>query len=262
MRLNVLRKSRLPVTRSGLNPIHWFAVFFLIAAPAQALIGGKKATGASDVVRLVFTNGWVCTGVFIDENTILTAAHCLTHDHGGPELQLSLVQTSDDQPVDVVQTSLYRHPKFQSQGWPAYDVGILKTSKYSNFAHQFIISAQGLPILGAADIYGCGRVGLSPASRERRVGQLQYLKMGSVLFFIGSRAWSSSVSVAPNDSGGPIVDLNTQEILAVATTTTATLTYFRAHSWAESLPILSTGTAIASPETREFILAHMGSPKN
>ena len=226
----------------------------ILAAPASALIGGRHLTGSPDVVRLVFTNGWVCTGTFIDPYTILTAAHCLSSGDNAEPIQIKAILSVGDQEIGVRQTEIFIHPEFASQSWPAFDVGLLKTSRYANFSHQFNLDLSSTPTIGTAKIFGCGKTDLTSGRRERKSGDNKYLKIGSVVFFLGG-ASGESANIAPNDSGGPITESSTGEIIAVATTTTAI------ESKSLGLPILSTGTSVAAPENRLFIQSHLG-PEN
>ncbi len=62
----------------------------------------------------------------------------------------------------------------------------------------------------------------------------------------------TDVSVAPNDSGGPILDKKTGKIIGVMTTTTVR------QSATYGLPTLSTGTSTIVDHNLSFIQSHMG----
>ena len=50
----------------------------LMNIPASnALINGKPVEKYLDLVRLIFTDGTMCTGAYLNETSILTAAHCM-----------------------------------------------------------------------------------------------------------------------------------------------------------------------------------------
>jgi len=65
--------------------------FILLCVQSQecfTLINGVPLEGANDVVRIRLKNEWVCSRVFIDPNTILTAAHCISPENDFEKLQL------------------------------------------------------------------------------------------------------------------------------------------------------------------------------
>ena len=156
--------------------LFFLSLLFSAAPSAFGLINGRRLDGISDVVRLTFTNGWVCTGTFVDQYTILTAAHCLTSEDAGQKIAIRLIESAADELVEVKQTGTYTQPKFQAQSWPAFDVGVLKTTKYTKFAHQFNIARKSPPTLGDAVLYGCGKTGLVGASRDRMMGENRFFR--------------------------------------------------------------------------------------
>jgi hypothetical protein len=233
-----------------------FFILFL-SINGFALINGKPMIGAPDVVRLSFTNGWVCTGVFIDEYTILTAAHCITPTNNEETIQLAKITSADNAIVDVEQKNIFVHPQYTNQYWGKYDVGIIKTSKNKNFEGDFNIEKKDKRIIGKAMLYGCGKTDISSDIRSRTTGENEFLRIDGVLFFLGKSKNielqdGSRVSVAPNDSGGPIVDKETGNIIGINTTTTLR------QSLEYGLPTISNGTSTVTSSNLNFILKHLG----
>lgn len=81
--------------------------------------------------------------------------------------------------------------------------------------------------------------------------------INGILFFLGmslsdAEFLGSEVSVAPNDSGGPIVDAERRRIIGVMTTTTLK------QSLKFGLPTVSTGTSILTKPNLDFILKNLG----
>jgi hypothetical protein len=227
----------------------------LKANTAFGLINAKPLSGTSAVVRLTFTNGWVCSGVFLNASTILTAAHCLTPEPG-KELTLKSILTENDEPLPFEQIALRPHPRYADQWWPAYDVGVIKVRQSSNVQTQFELETNEGKISDQAELYGCGRADLAKGHYQRTTGENRFVTIGSVLFFAGLLTSSSdragtAVSVAPNDSGGPIIDKASKKIIGVMTTTTLKL------SNDYGLPILSTGTSTVTPENLSFIQSNL-----
>lgn len=223
----------------------------------MALINGKPLGGATDIVRLQFKNGWVCSGLFLDAYTILTAAHCIYADGINNFPRLEKVFSADDKLINVTVVSLLPHPSYAAQAWPSSDVGLIKTTKNDEFTGSLRLETKVMRTLGRAELFGCGRT--DPVRKEyaRTTGENNFLRLGSVLFFFGKSAAETeqlgvAVIIAPNDSGGPIVDISTGNVVAIATTTTAK------QSSEHRIPALSTGTSTVIAENLDFILAHLG----
>jgi V8-like Glu-specific endopeptidase len=81
----------------------------------------------------LYTNarhGWSCAGVLVNENTILTAAHCLTHTTASEMKAIIGVHTilGKLNPLNYYSISeIHRHPKFDK--CCKNDIAVLKLSK-------------------------------------------------------------------------------------------------------------------------------------
>lgn len=178
-------------------------LMILIQPNAFALLGGSKLIGKTDLVRLDFKSGNMCTGAFIDSNTILTAAHCLMNND-----VVDKVITENDQVINVQVLKTIIHPEFTHSFWPSNDIGIIKTTKLENFQHQFKLEKVQTFFKGDAIIYGCGISSFEPKARVRSFGKNSYIKLGSIYLFMGDP------TIAPNDSGGLVV--SEDNIIAIA----------------------------------------------
>jgi hypothetical protein len=231
-------------------------LLFMFSSRCLALINAKPLSGEPDVVRLVFENGWFCSGVFIDPYTILTAAHCFVDPEHAAPIRLKKILSQNDEAIDVKQINAFAHPEIRDQYWPRYDVGIIKTSPNEKFKGSFAVESTGAESFGRAILFGCGRTEARKKSRARTVGENQFLKLGSVLIFWGKSKSSNNVgfdvTIAPNDSGGPILSKRTGNIIAVSTQTTAEA------SSEYGVPAIGLATSILEDTTLKFIQSHLG----
>jgi hypothetical protein len=211
---------------------------FLLNVKAYALINGKKLEGNTDVVRLDFQNGNMCSGVFVDPYTILTSAHCLINDE-----KIEKIITENDQRVDVVKMKSILHPDFNHSYWPSNDIGMVKTSKNVKFSNNFKLKKTEASLSGDALIFGCGISSFNPKKRERTFGENNYFRIGSVLFFY------DNPSIAPNDSGAPVVD---KEKIIIGLTSKTTV---GPDSW---LPTIGIVTSILNETNFNFITKNLG----
>lgn len=233
-----------------------FALLFFLAIEAFALVNGVPLKNSPDVVRIKLTNGWVCSGAYIDPYTILTAAHCISPTEATEILYIDRIESEDDGLLDVKLVSLIPNPNYSAQYWHAFDVGIIKTTRNQKFVGHFQLQKSQKGYVQDAVLFGCGRIEHDKKVYFRTTGENSFIQIGAILFFIGKSenlkpSTGSSVSVAPNDSGGPILDKTTGEIVGVMTTTTLKL------SGSYGVPTLSTGTSTVVEHNLSFIRNHM-----
>lgn len=234
-----------------------FVTILVSVLKASALVNGAPLKGAADIIRIKFSNGWICSGVYLDPYTILTAAHCISDDEKEIKLETSLIESENDALLDVKLLQLIPNPNYAGQYFPTFDVGVIKTTANKKFTGEFQLAKNLDGIFQTAILFGCGRTEYDKKLYFRTTGENAYIKLGSVLFFLGEYSngkipIGKSVSVAPNDSGGPIVDKATGKIVGVMTTTTLkdSINY--------KIPVISTGTSTLVKINLEFIQKNMG----
>lgn len=190
-------------------------LILFIPLSSLALTRGELVTDSPDFVRIHFSNGWVCTGAFIDRETILTAGHCL-------DLHSTVTLIENDSELDVKALKLLPNPRYDHSVWHSDDVGLIKTSEYKNFRGDYVLPDRPVES-GEGTLLGAGRMGIT-AEFARLSTTNRFMKLGSILLFT-----SGEGCVAPNDSGGPIIQGN--KIVGIMSTTMVR-------------PCVSTGTAI------------------
>lgn len=234
-------------------------LFLLLVLPisAQALINAKPLQDSKDVVRLIFQNNWVCSGVFIDEHTILTAAHCLVHKDRIQKNLLREVLSANDQVISVKEIDSFIHPDYNNQFLPSHDIGIIKTTAHMGFQGQFRLAKVFKENQGPAILYGCGKIDNQNSQRARTTGENDFYRIGTILFFLGpsvTQPTSPKVTIAHNDSGAPVLDRENNKIIAVSTETTVSISE-RFH-----LPAISIATSTTEPSNLNFIERNLGLP--
>lgn len=234
-----------------------FILLFLKPPVAFALVNGLPLEGLSDVVRIRFTNGWACSGVFLDPYTLLTAAHCFAPNEGNKNLRVDKIESANNSVFNLEIKALLSHPNYSAQSWHSYDIGIIKTSKNLKFEGHFQLQENFEGYLKDAFLMGCGRSNHDNINYSRTWGENTFLQVGSVLFFLGESGDGKSelglnVSIAPNDSGGPILEKATNKIVGIMTTTTLK------NSHRYGIATISTGTSTTVKENLQFIKSNLG----
>jgi hypothetical protein len=231
-------------------------VLILLPVTAVALVNGRPLEGAPDIVRLRYSKTSVCSGVYIDPYTILTAAHCTKQSESFKPV-IQQIETVGDEPLNVKVVKLISHPDYAGQFWPASDIGLVKTTANPKFEGAFVLSSSPSPLTGGAYLYGTGRKQSKVDEFFRTLGQNRFFKFGSVLVFFGpSRGplveTGEPATIAHGDSGGTITDASTGRIIAVITTSTID----ESASW--GIPSLCTATSVLTISNHTFILKNLG----
>lgn len=167
-------------------------LFLIILQTANALVRGESTNEMPGLVRITFQNGWVCSGIFLNQTTILTAAHCLPDDSS-----VKLITDAHEKEVSVKTLKLIPHPEFKNQLWHSHDIGLIKTTTYADFKLSYLFDDS---FAGKSTLYGCGRTNPDKMEYDCALGENSFLRLGNLIFFTGGKA-----CVAPNDSGGPLI---------------------------------------------------------
>lgn len=217
-----------------------FISCILFSTQAHALINGAPLKGYRDLIRIALGAGEsICTGFFVNPTTVITAAHCFYSYEDGRLLAVSSLETKDSEVLDLKVQKLIPHPEYYTGGWSPNDVGIIKTSPNKLFRGSFPLSDATPAILGSARMMGAGKIRLEPKQYGRSEGSIYYFRFGKFLYSLGG------TSVAPNDSGGPLIsDNKVLGILSKSTVAMAEGTIF---------PALSVMTPLWSVENWKFI---------
>lgn len=234
-----------------------FILLLVNSFESFALINGAPLIGAKDIVRIRLKNGWVCSGVFIDSFTILTAAHCISAEKDNESLQIDKIESVNNLVLDLEIKKLVPHPDYSPQFWPSYDIGIIKTSKNILFEGSFHLQENPVGFFEKAILIGCGRTDYENKIYSRLTGENTFFKFGALLFIFGESVSGKSniglnVSIAPNDSGGPIVEKETGKVIGVMTKTTLR------DSLSYGVLTVSIGTSTVTQENLLFIKNLMG----
>lgn len=230
------------------------ALGLLVAAPAWALVNGSELAGKSDLVRLRFAGDQaVCTGFFVRPDLLLTAAHCLHREPGKlwaiGDLVIEGVSGSVSKAVAFVP-----HPDYR-KGEVTHDVGLVRTENYPAFAGDFVPGEATPERLGRSMIFGTGKVDLERKLYGRSLGSAPYLRLFSVLYTFGrSRSDDQpgkGVSIAPNDSGAPIVDEASGKVIAIAAKSSIDVSY------GTFLPALGISALLSDTKNQNFLHEQM-----
>jgi hypothetical protein len=104
---------------------------------------------------------------------------------------------------------------------------------------------------GNALFFGVGRTFQAEEKYGRTTGRNSFFRIGNFLYAFGKSKNSNNpgenVSLAPNDSGAPILDTETNRVIALASKTTVSVTL---DTW---IPAVSIGTVLNTASNIEFL---------
>jgi len=229
----------------------FFLATFQYSTLASALINGVVLDKHPDLVRLNFERGEsICSGFFINPETLMTAAHCFYSYKDGRKLKLETAESEHDEPIVVQVQNIFIHPNYYTGGWSPNDVAIIKTTFNSKFQKNFILSKDFPNRIGDLIFFGAGKTSLNPKVYGRSTGKNNFVRIGSFLYSLGSSKVTNTpgiaTSIAPNDSGAPV--LNEQGfVIGIAAKSTV--------SWTDGtfFPSLSVTTLLTFEENWNFI---------
>lgn len=206
--------------------IFQFIIFIYIifnTAKTYALINAVSISNKVPIVQINFKNdSHVCSGMFIDENTILTAAHCVSDKKTweGFSLEVDTITDQDSNKISVSVLKVMPHPNFTHHFYGNdHDVGIIKTSsyKYEGIFPKVSLSRSSRAKDGI--LYACGRINFLDKQRLCQQGTITYYQILNQIVSFGTMITTDTpgkdVSIAPNDSGGVLIDLISNSIVGV-----------------------------------------------
>lgn len=170
----------------------------------QRVVNGATCNDdRSPVVRVINSygnEGLFCSGVLIDESTVLTAAHCLQ----GPTrtIKVSYGKAKLTQSVDAVQW--FAHPKFLGYG-SENDVGIIKLSKsISGWPTVPLLFSRTAQAGETGTIFGYGTTGSKKDTDTDilRAGYAHVTQANESLIYM---LYTYDSNTCTGDSGGPLV---------------------------------------------------------
>lgn len=140
-----------------------------------------------------------CTGTFVSDNTLLTAAHCI-----GSSNTVRIRRR-----INATSLKVKVHPKTQVTGrLGAYDIAVVV---FPDNTAPAVVSVKTSPVKPGDEalFVGYGRNSSSGGSGVKRVGRNKVRSIDGGKTIVSSRSTSNpnsgeDVSVAPGDSGGPL----------------------------------------------------------
>lgn len=210
-----------------------FSLFLLHSTHGLALINGKTIESDFPIVRLYFkNNSHICSGVFIDSFTILTAGHCLSDKKTwkGFSIEVEKITDAYENSIDVKWISSSPHPQF-SYKWYGNknDIGVVKTTKLNQNLQFPKLGSINMENIDEVTLYACGKIEVDSKERKCLSGTNSFNHVFNQIIIWGLSSAEGTpgvnVSIAPNDSGGVLVNSKSKKIIGVLWGTWAPLLY-------------------------------------
>jgi hypothetical protein len=181
----------------------------LLLAPSVGL-----ASPADAIVRVVGPQ-MTCSGTLVAEDIVLTAHHCVVERTRGrftdavlPAASIQVELGGDYLPWGNVGLRAILTPPCGEAGGRG-DVAMLVLERRLVGMPTMTVREQAPRAGEAVDVAGFGRCALSPEGIRRRERQ------GGPIAAVGGGTFELDASVCPGDSGGPVVERTTHEVVGV-----------------------------------------------
>jgi hypothetical protein len=173
------------------------------------------ASPADAIVRVVGPQ-MTCTGTLVAEDLVITAHHCVVDRNAqgaftGKLVPASVVQIQlggDYLPWGTVGAKTILAPPCGETGGRG-DVAALVLERRLVGMATLVLSDQPPRAGQVVDSVGFGRCALSPEGIRRRPRE------GGAIAAVSSGAFEADASICPGDSGGPVLDRVTREVVGV-----------------------------------------------
>lgn len=193
------------ITRMGTALTAFLAAITCVNSVAWAITGGIACSDPNGlrrhVVRIVASDGMVCSGTIIGPRKIVTAAHCFTSTEASRYQIMVLDHNFTEHWVAV--SSIHVHPKFDRRG-------LERQTQLNDIAT--VTAAAPLPgdmaiapVSGAAVQGEVTAVGFGTGFRGRDLRQVELQASSTALSPTGSQILTSiDGGACSGDSGGPV----------------------------------------------------------
>lgn len=188
-------------------------------AEESAIVGGRRVTNtdprANWVVMVrgtkgsfIFRSSGICTGAFITEDVILTAAHCLDEKGASYDIAYGLNPLEEKRKVLRIDKVLaHEDYKRDTSKLGAYDIALVKI-RDPKPSRLKILGLQGLTTLDQPTPYlaiGYGRTSDGARSKERGILHSTPTIISEIneTHLIGNQ--KNGVGICQGDSGGPLL---------------------------------------------------------
>ncbi len=207
----------------------------LPAAPAHAIVGGVRV-GPDDpirrfTVRIDSSRGQLCTGVVVDERTVLSAAHCVLSRGRYRVTALDARGRSVTIPVE----NRVAHPSFRADRspmtQPGVDLAVLRLrTALPAAAKPAPLGGWGSPGVGQGLViagFGLGQEGKPATARILRQARLvstgAFASANSVLVAVDESGLGlkSGAGACRGDSGGPVLSEGSGAVIGLVSWSSA-----------------------------------------
>ena len=209
---------------------------FLMHSQAYALIGGKPHAQLNGMIQILYATGSTCSASKVNDNVILTAAHCL---FGREFTQVKIKTDNEKESLRLDVEYVHIHPAYKKQrsetqrevNFVASDMAVIVVKPDAEFSLIPNLVVDFSPVKLGQDVevfgFGCeesanqtsavvrkksGSTTITSSDTLKNYMGLQNMDYKSLRFKInevnfvsfGRKFADSFVSLCPGDSGGPV----------------------------------------------------------